>query len=194
MDDRQKSITYGQSVNLAAQFWLGQDGVDFSDDEDYTKTILLTADKIYAELKTRQEALLVRTPLQSSNPTPREMAADMAAVDRAAVASAPDTAWATEAAAGPPPQDYEEPPDEEVREGMASMGVGKHNPDFWAPTDIRCPGCGKATLVKKTGEFGPDYQCSTKEQLKTERLNEKTGKPVYVDVGPCAYTQWPARS
>jgi len=190
-DEYRTGAQYGQSVTQAAAYWLQVEEVTWEDEDEFWRTVLMTADKFYKELKARQDALLVRTPLrQSTSPTPAEMAADMASTAPETVHVVPSNIPVQEAP--PPAQDYEEPPDEEVREGMVSTGVGQHNPSFWAATDTRCPKCGKATLVKKTGQHGPDFQCSLKEQQKTERLNEK-GKNIYVDVGDCDFAEWPPR-
>lgn len=194
-DEYRTGAMYGQSVTQAAAYWLGEQvkGGEWESPKQFWDQVLETADGFYKALKARQDALLVRTPL-IAEPL-RSIVTPTAETVAAAVAAAPFDDGSPPPLAPPVAGEWpsEEPPDEEVREGMASTGVGKHNSAFWDATDIRCPSCGKATLVKKTGEFGPDYQCSTKEQLKTERVNEK-GKPVYVDVGPCAYTQWPARN
>lgn len=95
----------------------------------------------------------------------------------------------------PPPQDggFAPPTDEEIRDGMASTGFGSHNPRYWDGTDTRCPGCGKATLVKNLSDRGPTYECSTRESIKTDQVNPKTGKAVYASIGPCDYQDWPPK-
>ena len=178
----------------------------WENEDEYFKTVLLTADKFYAELKTRQDALLFRTPLMKTvfvHSTPEEMAADMAAVapqpTQEVHTSLPDAEQAALMRQAPPPKDIgdwgaEEPPDEEVREGMATTGLGTHNSQWWEGTDIRCPSCGKATLVRNTGQSGPTMECSTRQGLKTEQINPKTGKNVWASVGPCSFQQWPDRN